>query len=101
MNNSIYSMNHSPKTQEPESGPLPIERDLNNLHKMLVFAIGDTSARLFGLSMTDKSFDEKCAAYLEALAIRCDGDEQAKIYADIQAAIDDDKDQHTTQINAL
>lgn len=74
MRSSIYSMNHSPRTQELPTGKLPFERDVLALHAALVFAVGETSARIFGMSMTGKKYGEMCELYADAIARECDAD---------------------------
>ena len=67
MNQSIISMNHSPKTQEPESQPLPFERDLGQLAAELETLTSKQAAQEFGASLSGMTYDHKCREYVELI----------------------------------
>lgn len=67
MNSSIYSMNHSPKTQEPEGRPLDFDNDLVALSGIYMNFTDREHAFNFAFSLMGKTYAEKCAAYVAAL----------------------------------
>jgi len=86
----IIAMNHSPKTEEPESQPLSREIDLNVLHQELCDLLGDDRAKdWYYANASLLTYSAKCAAYVEKINSICEALPVRDIDA-LVAMVDDD-----------